>query len=592
METLKRICRMCKPHAKYAYIGFTGLILANATRLILPLISGWMVDDVIKGGMLEKLIPLCAAILLMTVLRAVSNYVRGVAFEKLSQNFCYDLRTGLYRHLSEMSYRFYDNNYIGEIMSRMTGDIEGLRNLLAGGVVQICENSIWFFGSLTFLFFINWKLALVMVCIAPIVAIIAVKFHKKIHKAFKDVREQNAVLSTKTQENISGVRVVKAFAQEEYEKGAFKVENQKQLQLLLRTTFIWSDYVPILDFLGNFCTPLLLGIGGAMVIGGSMSLGDLVAFTGYIWMITDPMRMLGNLINMLTQAITSAEKLFYYQDLGADIRDHEVTQFPKPFKGHVQLRDVTFGYGDEIVLHDLNIDVPAGSTCAIMGATGTGKTSIVNMLGRFYECRKGAVTIDGIDVKDMPLLKLRDRIGYIMQETFLFSESIENNIRFGRPDASFEQVKAAAIAAQADDFIMDMPDKYDTIVGERGLGLSGGQKQRIAIARALLYNPTILVLDDSTSAVDMETEHEIQRHLKTVMKDRTTFIIAHRISSVKNADQIIVLADGTVAERGTHDELLAKKGLYYQMYQDQYRDFENITAHNAFKITAAPKEVM
>ncbi len=592
METIKRICRMCKPHAKYALIGFVGLILANATRLILPLISGWMVDDVIKGGLIERLVPLCAWILGLTVLRAVSNYVRGVAFENLSQNFCYDLRTNLYKHLSEMSYRFYDRNYIGEIMSRMTGDIEGLRNLLAGGVVQIFENAIWFFGSLIFLFFINWKLALVMVCIAPIVAVIAVKFRKKIHKAFKDVREQNAVLSTKTQENISGVRVVKAFAQEEHEKEAFKVENQKQLKLLLRTTYIWSDFVPILDFLGNFCTPLLLGIGGAMVIGGSMTLGDLVAFTGYIWMITDPMRMLGNLINMLTQAITSAEKLFYYQDLGADIKDRPVTSFPQPFRGHVRFENVTFGYGDETVLRDLNLDVPAGSTCALMGATGTGKTSIVNMLGRFYECRKGAVTIDGVDVKDMPLLSLRDRIGYIMQETFLFSETIENNIRFGRPDASFERVKAAAVAAQADEFITQMPDGYNTIVGERGMGLSGGQKQRIAIARALLYDPTILVLDDSTSAVDMETEHEIQKHLKTVMKDRTTFIIAHRISSVKNADQIVVLENGTVAERGTHDELLQKKGLYYGMYQDQYRDFEKITQTPAFKITSAPKEVM
>ena len=250
METIKRICRKCRPHARFAAIGFAALILANATRLILPLFSGWIVDDVIEGGLVEKLPGLCAGILGLTVLRAVCNYIRGVSFEKLSQNYVYDLRTSLYRHLSEMSYSFYDKNYIGEIMSRMTGDIEGIRNLLAGGVVQICENAIWFFGSLILLFFINWRLALVMVLIAPIVAVIALKFHSKIHVAFKDVREQNAVLSTKTQENISGVRVVKAFAQEEHEKQAFSVENRKQLRLLLRTTFIWSDYVPLLDFLG------------------------------------------------------------------------------------------------------------------------------------------------------------------------------------------------------------------------------------------------------------------------------------------------------------------------------------------------------
>ena len=296
---------------------------------------------------------------------------------------------------------------------------------------------------------------------------------------------------------------------------------------------------------------------------------------------------------MLTQATTSAEKLFYYQDLGAGIKDKEKTTFPQPFRGHVKFDHVTFGYGDETVLNDVTIDVPAGSTCAVMGATGTGKTSVVNLLGRFYECRQGAVTIDGADVRDMPLKSLRDRIGYVMQETFLFSESIENNIRFGRPEAPMDQVVAAAKAAEADEFIRQMPQGYDTIVGERGLGLSGGQKQRIAIARALLYDPAILVLDDSTSAVDMETEHEIQRHLKTVMKDRTTFIIAHRISSVKNADQILVLdKSGRIAERGTHDELLAKRGLYYDMYQDQYRDFESITSRPGFKITSAPKEVV
>ena len=591
METIKRICRKCRPHARFAAIGFATLILANATRLILPLFSGWIVDDVIEGGLVEKLPGLCAGILGLTVLRAVCNYIRGVSFEKLSQNYVYDLRTSLYRHLSEMSYSFYDKNYIGEIMSRMTGDIEGIRNLLAGGVVQICENCIWFFGSLILLFFINWRLALVMVLIAPIVAVVALKFHSKIHVAFKDVREQNAVLSTKTQENISGVRVVKAFAQEEHEKKAFSVENREQLRLLLKTTYIWSDYVPLLDFLGAFCTPLLLGIGGAMVIGGSMSLGDLVSFTGYIWMITDPMRILGNLINMLTQAITSAEKLFYYEDLGAEIRDKEHTEFPKPFRGHVRFDHVTFGYGDETVLRDLCLDVPAGTTCAIMGATGTGKTSIVNLLGRYYECREGRVMIDGIDVKDMPLKSLRDRIGYVMQETFLFSETIENNIRFGRPNAEFPVVESAAKAAQAAEFIGEMPQGYDTVVGERGLGLSGGQKQRVAIARALAYDPTILVLDDSTSAVDMETEHEIQMHLKKELRDRTTFIIAHRISSVKSADQIVVLKDGRIYERGTHDELLEKKGLYYEMYQDQYRDFANITARRA-AAAAAPSEVV
>lgn len=576
MNVFKRIAHLCKPYAKHFWIGVLFLLAANATRLIAPRITGWLVDDVIQGGATQLLLPLCGVLLGIAVIRAVSNYIRGVQFEKLSQGFCYDLRTDLYAHLQEMPYAFYDKNYIGEIMSRMTGDIEGLRNMLAGGIVQLAENAIWFFGSLILLFFINWKLALVLVGVAPIVAVIAVLFHKKIHPAFRELREQNAVLSTKTQESISGARVVKAFAQEENEKKAFRKENQEQLRLSLRTTFIWSDYVPILDALGSLCTPLLLAVGGIMVVNQTLSLGDLIAFTGYIWMITGPMRMLGNLVNLFTNAHASAEKLFYYKDLGASIKDKPVTQLPEEYKGHVRFDHVTFGYRDEAVLSDVSFDVPAGTSCAIMGETGSGKSSVINLLGRFYECREGAVTIDDIDVKDMPLLKLRDRIGYVMQDTFLFSETIENNIRFGRPDAPMELVQQAAHVAQADAFIEEMPQGYDTIVGERGMGLSGGQKQRIAIARAVLYDPTILVMDDSTSAVDMETEHEIQQQLKAVMKDRTTFIIAHRISSVKNADQILVLKDGRIAERGTHKSLMALDGIYAGMVRDQYKDAETI----------------
>jgi ATP-binding cassette subfamily B protein/subfamily B ATP-binding cassette protein MsbA len=279
---------------------------------------------------------------------------------------------------------------------------------------------------------------------------------------------------------------------------------------------------------------------------------------------------------MFTNAHSSAEKLFYYADLGPDIKDRPNTAVPEPFKGHVVFDGVTFGYGDRPVLRNISMDVPAGSSCAIMGETGSGKSSVVNLLSRFYECRGGKVMIDGVDVKDMPLLKLRSRVGYIMQETFLFSESIENNIRFGGPEDAMERVERAAKAAQAEEFIEEMPLHYDTIVGERGMGLSGGQKQRVAIARAIEYDPAILILDDSTSAVDMETEHEIQSALKDVMKNRTTFIIAHRISSVKNADQIIILQDGEIAERGDHKSLMELGGLYAAMVRDQYRDAESL----------------
>ncbi|MDR2514090.1 MAG: ABC transporter ATP-binding protein/permease [Christensenellaceae bacterium] len=576
MAIFKRIWGLCRPHKRYFIFGLTTLIIANLTRLVFPKINGILVDEVVYNGRLELLLPICAALAGFTLLRSACNYSRGLAFERLSQNFVFDMRTTLYDHLQSMPYGFYDSHYIGEIMSRMTGDIEGLRNLLAGGIVQFAENLIWFAGSMTLMFFISWRLALLMVFIAPVVAIIAVIFRRRIHPAFRNLREQNAVLSTKTQENLSGARVVKAFAREEYEKEAFKKENQERLRLSLVTTFIWSDFVPVLDILGGLCTPLLLGAGGLMVMNGSLSLGDLITFTGYIWMITGPMRSMGMLVNMFTNAHSSAEKLFHYADLGATIKDRPKTVFPDPFMGHVVFDDVTFGYGDRAVLQNISMDVPAGSSCAIMGETGSGKSSVVNLIARFYECRGGQVKIDGVDVKDMPLLKLRARVGYIMQETFLFSESIENNIRFGGPEDEMDRVQRAAKAAQAEEFIEEMQQRYDTVVGERGMGLSGGQKQRVAIARAIEYDPAILILDDSTSAVDMETEHEIQSALKDVMKNRTTFIIAHRISSVKNADQILILQDGRIAERGDHKSLMELGGLYAAMVRDQYRDAESL----------------
>ncbi|MDD4796608.1 MAG: ABC transporter ATP-binding protein [Eubacteriales bacterium] len=573
MEIFARIARMCRPHRRHFFWGLTGLVIANITRLILPLLAGSVVDTVIEQGRIERLLPLCGWIFGLTALRACMGFLRGYQMEQLSQNFTFDLRTGLYRHLQQMPYRFYDENYVGEIMSRMTGDIEGLRNLLAGGLVQLFESLIWFFGALIMLFTLNVRLAFIMLIFAPAVAVVAFIFNKKIRPCFRAVREQNAVLSTRTQENISGMRVVKAFAREEHEKQSFNAENRKVLRLHLKVTYTWSDFVPMLDFLGSLCTPALMGVGGYMVVNGQLTLGTLVAFTNYIWLITWPMRNLGGVVNMLAMASTSAEKLFYYIDLGSSIREKEQPSFPQPFAGHVVFDHVTFSYGDGIVLDDVSFEARPGSTIALMGATGSGKTSIINLMARFYDCQRGSVTIDGVNVKDMPLRALRDRIGIVMQETFLFSETLANNIAFGRPDAPLPRIDDAAGAACAQEFIQAMPLGYETIVGERGLGLSGGQKQRVAIARALLYDPTILVLDDATSAVDMETEHAIQLHFEEQFENRTTFIVAHRISSVQKADEILVLDEGRIAERGNHNDLLAKKGIYYRMYLDQYRDF-------------------
>ena len=582
MDIIKRLAGMLKPYRKVVAAALGLQLLVILSRMLTPFITRDIVNDVIPTQNLVKLGPLCAELLALVIMRAVSTYVRSLMLERVSQNVTYDLRTGLYRHLQELPYTFYDHHRIGEIMSRMTGDIEGVRNLISSGLITVFDNALNFVGALIFMSIMSWKLMLALLIFAPLVALTAWQFNKRIRPAFVNIREQNAVLNTTTQENLAGVRVVKAFTREDYESERFKTENQKLLGMNLEATRIWSIFVPLMELLSSLCTPVMLLVGGVLLVNRQIDIGTLVAVNGYVWLIINPMRALSGIINMVVQAITSAEKLFYYQDFGSVIREKADAKEPERFEGHVEFDHVTFSYGGADVLRDITFEAKPGQTIAVMGATGTGKSSLVSLIGRFYDVKKGSVRVDGIDVRDQKLKPLRRSMGYVMQETFLFSDTLTDNIRFGRPEASQEQVERAARVAQADEFIRKMPDGYETIVGERGMGLSGGQKQRVAIARAVLNDPSILIMDDSTSAVDMETEYLIQQDLKEVLKNRTTFIIAHRISSVKNADMILVLDhEGRIAERGTHQQLLDMKGIYYGMVQDQYRDFDQFAKGKA-----------
>ena len=582
MDIIKRLAGMLKPYRKVVAAALGLQLLVILSRMLTPFITRDIVNDVIPTQNLVKLGPLCVELLALVIMRAVSTYVRSLMLERVSQNVTYDLRTGLYRHLQELPYTFYDHHRIGEIMSRMTGDIDGVRNLISSGLITVFDNALNFVGALIFMSIMSWKLMLALLIFAPLVALTAWQFNKRIRPAFVNIREQNAVLNTTTQENLAGVRVVKAFTREDYESEHFKTENQKLLGMNLEATRIWSIFVPLMELLSSLCTPVMLLVGGVLLVNHQIDIGTLVAVNGYVWLIINPMRALSGIINMVVQAITSAEKLFYYQDFGSVIREKADAKEPEKFEGHVEFDHVTFSYGGADVLRDITFEAKPGQTIAVMGATGTGKSSLVSLIGRFYDVKKGSVRVDGIDVRDQKLKPLRRSMGYVMQETFLFSDTLTDNIRFGRPEASQEQVERAARVAQADEFIRKMPDGYETIVGERGMGLSGGQKQRVAIARAVLNDPSILIMDDSTSAVDMETEYLIQQDLKEVLKNRTTFIIAHRISSVKNADMILVLDhEGRIAERGTHQQLLDMKGIYYGMVQDQYRDFDQFAKGKA-----------
>lgn len=576
MDTTRRLIRLMGPYRWRITIAMTLQLLVIISTMIAPLIQRSIVNNVIPNQALNRLGPLCLGLIGLVLVRAACNYERGLLLEQVSQNVVFDLRMGLYRHMQELPYQFYDKHRIGEIMSRMTGDIEGIRNLIAGGLVTIFNNLLNFVGALIFLTFLSWELMLALLVFAPILAVTAWEFSKRIHVAFVNIREQNAVLNTRTQENLAGMRVVKAFAREPFEFDEFEKDNRELLSLNLKATWIWSDFVPLMELLSGLCTPVMLIVGAYLTLHGRMDIGTLVAVNGYVWLITNPMRQLSNMVNMFTNAVTSAEKLFYYVDFGAAIRERPGAIAPAKYAGKVEFDHVGFAYGDVEILHDITFTAEPGQTIAVMGATGAGKSSLILLMGRYYDVNKGSVKIDGIDVRDHRLKSLRTQIGYVPQETFLFSDSLADNIRFGRPDAEMSRVEKAADVAQATEFVDAMPDGYETVVGERGMGLSGGQKQRTAIARAVLTDPSILVMDDSTSAVDMETEYVIQQKLKDVLAGRTTFIIAHRISSVKNADLILVLDHGAIAERGTHKELLAKKGIYYGMVQDQYRDLDTV----------------
>ncbi len=552
------------------------LVLYIAVNLITPLISGIIVDDVIKGGKREMLSVLLLILLVGSVLKSVSMYFRGILFESFSQDCLYDLRNDMYTHLQHLPFSFYDNNRIGELMSRMTGDLEGVRVFLASGIPVLMENCVYFFGTTVILFTQNAKLALATLLVTPCIAYCAYRFNQVVRPIFSEIREQQATLNTVTQENITGVRMVKAFAREDYEIKKFEKENRRNQMLNINASRIWGSYFPAMDFISGICLILLVWFGGRMVGRGEISIGTVVTFNGYLWMLIMPMRMLGWIINMMAQAITSGQRIFDVLDTGTTIRETENPYNPEEFRGDVSFQDVSFRYREQPVLLHVDFQAPAGSTIAIMGATGAGKTSVINLIERFYDRSSGSIRIDGVEIQDWSIRRLRSEIGIVLQDTFLFSDTIEGNILYGKPDATREEVIQAAKMADAHDFISEMPQGYDTIVGERGTGLSGGQKQRIAIARALIKDPKILIMDDCTSAVDMETEYEIQKALKEVQKSRTTFIIAHRISSVKNADEILILEDGRIVERGSHQQLMNRKGRYYRMVRQQYHDLDKL----------------
>lgn len=570
MTPLKWFFSFLKKYRSWMLLGILLTTIIAALSIVNPYISGIIVDDVITAGNYDLLPKLIACLLAVTLVTSILRFLYQLVFETASQGTLYDMRSKVYRKLLEEDFAFYNKKRTGDLMSRQTGDMDAIRHFVAYVIYAVYQNVLLFIFALLMIFTVNVKLALCMLVVLPFTALATFKQSKEVRPAFQRNRNCFSSLNAFVQENVSGNRVVKAFAKEEFEKEKFQVENDKFKDAQIKASRVWMKYVPIFEILAYALTIVLMLYGGYMVVQEEITLGDLVKVNGYLWMLNMPLRMAGWWVNDIQNFFTSVEKIYATYSEEPKVHTPRTGGIFEKIRGDVEFKNVCYRADDEDIVTNINFKVKAGQTVGIIGSTGAGKSTLMNLLCRFYDTTSGQVLVDGRDVRDMDLYNLRDNIGMAMQDVFLFSDTIEGNIAYGRPNCSFEEVKHAAIMADANHFICAMPDGYDTIVGERGVGLSGGQKQRISLARALLKDPSILILDDTTSAVDMETESYIQTQLKSIQNSCTVFIIAYRISSIKDADLILVMDNGCIIEHGTHDSLVAQGGYYAKAFHNQY----------------------
>lgn len=570
---MKRILRYVSKYKGTVIIGTMCMLIVIGVDLFLPYLQQVFIDSGLMKGDQNVIVSVSVWIVIITVIKAMLGYGKEFLYDVLSSWVHQDIKNDLFAHIQTLEFEYFDNMNTGELMSRIGEDAENIWQTIGYGMRLFIENTIYFVISTIILFILNYKLALACFIVMIPIGFIGIKLEKKFGEIYSKISDQTAEINTIAQEDIAGIKLVKAFSREKYEINKFLKMNKVYYDLNMEQAKIIGDYFPPIEFLTNIALVIMIVLGGFLVMDGEVSIGILVAFNGYIWNLIWPMRMLGELTDLLSRTVSSANKIFAIMDKDPSIKTKENFKDVKNIKGNIKFEGINFRYDDKLVLKNINLDIKAGSTVAIMGATGAGKSSLINLIGRYYDTCKGSIKIDGIDIKEYNLEFLRKNMAIVPQETFLFSETILNNIKFSNENASFEEIKEASKLACANEFIEGLELGYNTEIGERGIGLSGGQKQRIAIARSLVRKAKILILDDSTSALDMETEHELLKNLSNRKHESTTFIIAHRISAVKNADLIIYLEDGQIKESGTHDELLKKKGRYYDIYNDQFRDF-------------------
>jgi ATP-binding cassette, subfamily B, multidrug efflux pump len=577
-----RAVRYVGRHRELALLAYGSLFVATAAQLIVPQLVRVIIDSVIggvqvqadRGSAVQALIGAMVAIVLVAAVRALFAFSQQYNAERISQNVAFDFRNELFARIQRLSFSYLDRNQTGQLMIRATDDVEKLRLFIGQGLVLALQSFVLLIATLIVLWFSNSALTLVMLPILPVAFAVFMVFGRLAQPLFLSVQVRISALNTILQENVAGLKVVRAFGREPEEQVRFAAAADDLLAAQLKVARAFSFLFPVAFLIANLGQAAVLYFGGRQIIGGTLTVGEWQKFSLYLAYVFMPMGQLGFIINLMSQASASAQRIFEILDTRSDIENRPGAIELADIRGHVRFEDVTFRYfkGGEAVLNRVSFEVEPGQTVALLGATGSGKTTIINLLPRFYDVSEGRVCVDGHDVRDVTLESLRAQIGIVLQETTLFSGTIRDNIAYGRPDAGLDEVVAAARAAAAHDFIMDFPLGYETPVGERGSTLSGGQKQRIAIARALLTNPRILILDDSTSSVDVATEYQIQQALQQLMVGRTAFVIAQRISTVRNADLILILDKGHIAARGTHAELLESSEIYADIYSSQLLD--------------------
>lgn len=541
-------------------------VVTSALLLVNPALTKRLVDDVLMAQNPEPLLGILAVMLVVKLAREGMRYYMIVTLEKNSQNVVYNLRCKLFTKLQYNDIRFFDQHRAGDLMTRLSADLDWCRHFVSYIDYRIVDSLCIFLFTCVYLFCVNWQLTLMLVVVTPVLMAITKIYSSHVRPRFIAMRDRLAEMNTAAQENIAGNRVVKAFAREDYEEEQFDRRNQAFLQSNLSINKLWLSFYPFIELLANAMMLITVFVGGLFIIQGNMTPGDLAIFTSLSWALSNPMRELGNLLNDLQRFSTSAAKILELYYIRPHIVDAPDAVEHSEMKGKIEFRSVGFRFDNKQVLEDVSFTVQPGQTVAIMGPTGSGKTTLINLLFRFYDASSGQVLVDDCDVKDWKLQQLRGGIGTATQEVFLFSDTVEGNVAFGAQELTLEEIQDFARRADADEFIRKLSDGYDTIIGERGVGLSGGQRQRIALARALAVRPRILVMDDTTSAVDSETEQYIQQQLRELPFPCTKVIIAQRVSSMIDADLILVLKDGRIAERGTHEELIRQHGYYYQTY--------------------------